>query len=113
MIFKMEFIPSKILWHAVGLSRLTFKYNETLEDTVITALKADIEIKNILSKVVPEQPHNSEEIKIKTEDDAFMRKMIKYWSLKQIQKSHVTEHKIIMRRQRSVDSMCDVVLMYA
>ena len=39
--FNMEFLPSKKLCHADGLSRLIPKQRETLEDTVIASLRTE------------------------------------------------------------------------
>ena len=49
--FKMEFLPSKEIAHANGLSRLTPKNTKPLEETVITALRPEntfhsIQLKN-------------------------------------------------------------------
>ena len=40
----MDFLSSKNLGHADGLSRLTSKFSVPLEDTVIDALKAEKEV---------------------------------------------------------------------
>ena len=45
--FKMDYIPSKELGHADGLSRLIPKFNELFEDTVIASLRLENEIKNV------------------------------------------------------------------
>ena len=54
----MEFLPSKKLFHVDGLSRLILKLKETLEDTVIAAIKTKNEIKNIFHNTVS-VPDNS------------------------------------------------------
>lgn len=54
--FKLEYLPSKVLGHADGLSRLIPKYRESLEDTEIAVLRAKNKIKNILWNVMHELP---------------------------------------------------------
>ena len=44
--FRMEFLSSQKLSHADGLSRLIPEKSEPLEDMVIAALRAEIEVKN-------------------------------------------------------------------
>ncbi len=46
--FKIEYLPSKQISHADGLSRLVPKYSEPFEDTIIAALRTDCEIKNMI-----------------------------------------------------------------
>lgn len=82
----MEYLPSKKLGHA----RLTPKYSEPLENTVIIALKAEKE-KNISCNVVCELPLTLEEIKMKAETDEFITKM----KIKQIMRSEETNTKKI------------------
>ena len=40
----MEFLPSSKLYHTDGLSRPILKNSESLEDTVIASLQAEVEI---------------------------------------------------------------------
>lgn len=47
-IFQMKFLPSKMLRHGDGLSKLVHKLCEPLEATVIAGLRAENEIKNVL-----------------------------------------------------------------
>ncbi|XP_029645691.1 uncharacterized protein LOC115219657 [Octopus sinensis] len=52
--FKMECIPSKKLGYAVCLSRLISKNVKLFEDTMIDALQAENEIRNVLCNVIRE-----------------------------------------------------------
>ena len=58
----MEYISSKKLAHADGLSRLIPKSDEILEETLIAELKEEKEISDLLSNTVREQPVTLEEI---------------------------------------------------
>ncbi|XP_029643881.2 uncharacterized protein K02A2.6-like [Octopus sinensis] len=71
---KMEYLPSKKMRLADGLSRLIPKYNEPLENTVTAELKAENEIKYVLCNAVRELPVTLEEIKFKAETDEFSLK---------------------------------------
>ena len=53
--FQIEYVPSKKLGHADGLSRLIPKYCESLEDSVIAALKDKSEIKEVLTQYMNSQ----------------------------------------------------------
>ena len=44
----MEFLPSKEIAHADGLSRLIPKNTERLEETVIASLKSEMDVKYVL-----------------------------------------------------------------
>ena len=70
----MESVPSKKLGHTNGLSRLILKYCELLEDMVIVAFKEKSEIKEVLVNTVSELLV-TEEIKVKSETDNFIKKM--------------------------------------
>ena len=65
--FVMEFLPSKEIAHADGLSRLIPKNTETLEETVIASLKSEIDV-----KYVKELPVTLKEINFKTKFDKFI-----------------------------------------
>ena len=52
--FKIEYLPSKQISHADGLSRLIPKYSEPFEDIIIAALRTDSEIKNMIANTVKE-----------------------------------------------------------
>ena len=71
----MEFLPSKKLGHADGLPRPIPKFSVPLEDTVIAALEAEKEVKDMLCNAVKELPMTLDEIREKTENDAFIKKM--------------------------------------
>ena len=64
--FKMEFLPSKGIAHADGLSRLIPKNTEPLEVIVIVSLRSEIDVKYVLSNTVKVFRDTLEEIKFKT-----------------------------------------------
>ena len=68
----MEFLPSKMIAHTDGLSRLIPKNTELLEETVISSLKSEIDVKYVLFNTVKELPVTLEEIKFKTKFDKFI-----------------------------------------
>lgn len=70
--FQMEYVPSKKLGHADGLSRLIPKQTEPLEDMVIAAIQAEVEVKNTLCDTIRELPVTLDEIKSKAEVDEFI-----------------------------------------
>ena len=70
--FKIEYLPSKQISHADGLSRLVLKYSEPFEDTIIAALRTDCEIKNTTANTVKELPVTFLEIKIESMNDDFI-----------------------------------------
>ena len=65
----MEFLPSKEIVHADGLSRLIPKNTEPQEETVIASLKSEMGVKYALFNTVKELPLMLEEMKFKTEFD--------------------------------------------
>ena len=65
----MEFLPSKEITRAEGLSRLIPKNTEPLEETVIASLKSEMDVKYVLFNTVKELPVTLEEIKFKTKFD--------------------------------------------
>ena len=69
----MEFLPSKKLRHADGLSRLIPKFSVPLKDTIIAALKAKKEVKVMLCNIVKELLVTLNEIRGKAENDAFIK----------------------------------------
>ena len=70
--FKMEFLPSKEIAHADGLSRLIPKNTKPLEETVIASLRSEMDVKYVLFNIVTELPITLEEIKFKTKFDEFI-----------------------------------------
>ena len=66
--FKIEYLPSKQISHADGLSRLVPKYSKPFEDTIIAALRTDCEIKNMIANTIKNLP----EIKSKAMNDDFI-----------------------------------------
>ena len=68
----MEFLPSKEIAHADGLSRLIPKNTELLEETVIAWLRSEIDVKYFLFNTVKELPVTLEEIEFKIKFDKFI-----------------------------------------
>ena len=60
--FKIQYMPSKKIANADGLSRLIPDNVELLEETVIAALKQEQELKEVLINSVSELPVTLEEI---------------------------------------------------
>ena len=73
--YKTEFLSSKKLSHADGLSRLIPTSLELLEDTVIASLQVENELVEVMSNTVKELPVTLDEIKLKAKNDIFIRKM--------------------------------------
>lgn len=72
----MEYISSKNLSHADGLSRLIAKkHNENLEETVIAALKDKQEISHLLCNTVRELPVMLGDIRKAAGNDNFIKNM--------------------------------------
>ena len=96
--FDMEFLPSKQLGHADGLSRLIPRNREPLEDTVIASLRLEKDYSAILCNTVKELPVTLDDIKIEAEGDIFIRD---------------TKEKLQTDEQTAeVFSTCDQVLLY-
>ena len=72
----MEFLQSKEIAHAEGLSRLIPKNTELLEKIAIASLKSEMDVKYILFNTVKELPVTLEEIKFKTKFDKSKQKRI-------------------------------------
>ena len=70
----MEFLSSKKLSHADGLSTLIPKSSEPLEDTVIASLQAENELVEVMSNTVKELPVTLDEIKLKAKKWHFYQK---------------------------------------
>ena len=75
--FKMEYISSKNIGHADGLSRLILKCAEPLEDTVIAALRGEKELSGLLCNTIRELPVTLDDINKAAETDEFIVKMKK------------------------------------
>ena len=54
--FKLEYLPSRQIGHADGLSRLVPSQREPLEDSVIASLRTDSEVKNMMLNTIRELP---------------------------------------------------------
>ena len=100
--FKMEFLPSKKIAHADGLSRLIPKLSEPLEETVIAALSTEMEIKQVLCNTVKELPVTLEEIKFKAKFDKFITE----------KKKEIMGQINNKSDQDKIFSICDGVLLY-
>ena len=70
--YKMEFLSSKKLSHADGLSRLIPTSSEPLEDTEIASLEAENELVEVLSNTVKELPVTLDKIKLKAKNNIFI-----------------------------------------
>ena len=66
--YKIEFLSSKKLSHANGISRLIQTSSEPLEDTVIVSLQAENELVEVMSNTVKELPVTLDEIKLKAKN---------------------------------------------
>ena len=100
--FKMEFLPSKELGHADGLSRLIPPFSEPLEDTVIAALRDEEDLKEAMCRAIRELPVTLDEIKIQAKKDSFIKK---------IKEQLIVKDRASMKT--SAFSTCDEVLLYA
>ena len=96
----MEFLLSKKLCHADGLSKLTPKYREILKDTVIASLRTEGEFKTTLCNTVKELPVTLDQIKQEALNEEFIRQ---------------TKTKIYEQDQQTSDifSLCNEVLLYS
>ena len=102
--FKMEYISSKNIGHADGLSRLIRKCAEPLEDTVIAALREEKELSGLLCNTIRELPVTLDDINKAAETDEFIVKM-----KKQVQLNEKSEKDLKI----SPFSICSQTLMYA
>ncbi|XP_026441989.1 uncharacterized protein K02A2.6-like, partial [Papaver somniferum] len=71
--FDMEFLPSKKLGHADGLSRLIPRTGEPLEDSVIASLRSERDYSSILCNTVKELPVTLDDIRKEAESDDFIK----------------------------------------
>ena len=71
--FELEFLSSKQIAYADGLSRLISTQKELLEDSVITVLRRDSEIKTVINNTIRELPVTFLEIKIEAVNDEFIK----------------------------------------
>ena len=98
--FKIEYLPSKQIRLADGLSRLVPKYREPFEDTIIVALRTDCEIKNMIANTIKELPVTLLEIKSEAMNKDFITNI---------------KQKITAKNEKvpAVFSLCDNVLLYS
>ena len=98
--FKTEYLPSKRISHADGLSRLVPKYSEPFEDTIIAALRTECEIKNMIANTIKELPVTLLEIKSEAMNDDFITNI---------------QRKITAKNEKvpEVFSLCDNVLLFS
>ena len=71
----MEFLPSSKISYVDGFSRLIPKHTEALEDTGISSLRTEVEIKMSLCNSVREFPVTLGKIKEKAFDDDFIKEI--------------------------------------
>ena len=98
--FKIEYLPSKQISHADGLSRLVPKYSEPFEDTILAELRTDCEIKNMTGNTIKKLPVTLLEIKSEAMNDDFITNI---------------KQKITAKNEKvpEVFSLCDNVLLYS
>ena len=70
--FNIEYLLSKQISLADGLSRLVPKYSEPFEDTIIAALRTDCENKNVIANTIKELPMTLLKIKSEAMNDDFI-----------------------------------------
>ena len=95
--FKLEFLSSKQIAHADGLSRLIPTQTE-LEDSVIAALRIDSEIETMINNTIRELQVTLLEIKIEAVNDKFIKT-----TKQKLSRGDVTS---------DIYSVCDDVLLY-
>ena len=98
--FKIEYLPSKQISHADGLSRLVPKYSEPFEDKIIASLRTDCEIKNMIANTIKELPVTLLEIKSEAMYDDFITNI---------------KQKITAKNEKVPElfSLCDNVFLYS
>ena len=98
--FKIEYLPSKQISPADGLSRLIPKYSEPFDDTIITTLRTACEIKNMIANTIKELPVTLLEIKSEAMNNDFIITI---------------KRKITAKNKRVLEvfSLCDNVLLYS
>ena len=101
--FKIQYMPSKKIAHADGLSRLILDNADLLEETVIAALKQEQELKKVLINTISELPVLLEEIKKATKTDEHIININK----------QVKGNEKNKKLKVSPFSICDGTLMYA
>ena len=82
----MEFLPSKETAHADGLSRLILKDTEPLEETIITSLRSEMDVKYVLFNAVSV---TLKEIKFKTKFDKFINQIKKELMNKKVKTNNI------------------------
>ena len=97
--FKLEYLPSRQIGHADGLSKLVPSQSEPQKDSVIASLRTDSEIKNMILNTIRESPVTPQEMKSEAQEDEFIS---------------ATKQKIADKNQQIADilSLCDNVLLY-
>ena len=93
--FKIEYLSSKNICHADGLSRLVPKNTEVFEDSIIATLITNCEIKNMIAETIRELPVTLADIKNEALKDEFIQNIYN-------KDPHVPE----------VFSLCDDILSY-
>ena len=98
--FQIQYLSTKKIGHADGLSRLVPRTSETFEDTVIAAFRSENEVENTLNNTIRELPVTLKEIKREAVRDNFIKKIkAKLW-----EKNPKIEETY---------SLCDNVLLYS
>lgn len=71
--FRLEYLPTKKIGHADGLSRIIPTKTEPLEDSVIAALRHEEDIRTVLCCTVRNLPVTLQEIKNEAINDEFIK----------------------------------------
>ena len=102
--FNMEFVPSKELGHADGLSRLIPKYCEPLEGSVIAALKTENDNNDSVINLIRELPVTLDEIIQEAESDEYINEIKRKLQSEDQQISEVfsTCNDVLLYRERVV-----------
>ena len=93
--FKIEYLKSKQISHAGGLSRLVPKYSEPFEDTIIAGLQTDCEIKNMIANTIKELLVTLLEIKSEAMNDDFITNITQKITAKKTKKYQNYFHYVI------------------
>ena len=70
--FHLQYLTSKKIAHADGLSRLIPTKSDSFEETVIASIREDVEEKRVLCNTILELPVSLQEIKREAENDDFI-----------------------------------------
>ena len=98
--FKLEYLPTNKIGHADGLYRLIPNQCQPLEDSVITVIRSDCEIKSIIENTVRDLLVTLSEVKSEAIEDDFINEIK--------QKIAAMNNSV-----SEVYSLCDNILLYS